>query len=69
MFDAPTPAGPALLAAGSTTAYDLTFDAPQGYRGTAEPATLGTWVVDMQLENEAGQAIELTIPVTISGAM
>ena len=67
LFDALTPTGPALLAAGSTTAYDLTFDAPQSYGGTAQPATLGTWVLDMQLEDETGRAMELTIPVTISG--
>ena len=29
LLDAPTPAGPATLAAGSRTTYDLTFEAPQ----------------------------------------
>ncbi len=68
LFGAPTPTGSALLVAGSTTAYDLVFDAPKGYGGTAQPATLGSWVLDMQLEDEAGQPIELMVPVTISNA-
>ena len=75
MLDAPTPAGPPLLASGSRTTYDLTFDAPQlSDGGTSriilassyvEP-TLGSWVLRMQLEDYSGQYYEVTTPVVVT---
>jgi len=75
MLDAPTPPGPAFLGAGSSTMYDLTFDAPQLSDGgkpriilasTYVEPTLGSWVMRMQLEDEAGQTFEVTAPVVIA---
>lgn len=76
VLDAPTPAGPAVLASGSRTTYDLTFDAPQLSDGGnsriilassyVEP-TLGSWVLRMQLEDDAGQYYEVTTPVAVTG--
>ena len=75
MLDAPTPAGPAILATGSTTMYDLTFDAPRLSDGgksriilasTYEEPTLGSWVLRMQLEDNTGQYYEVTTSVVLT---
>ncbi len=54
------------FAAGSTTSFDLTFDAQQGYGGTYLAPTLGNWVLTMQLEDEASQPIETSTPIVIA---
>jgi hypothetical protein len=75
ILDAPTPAAPTVFAAGSSTPFDLTFDAPQLSDGgqsrfilasTYVEPTLGDWVLTMQLEDETGQPFEVITPVTIS---
>jgi hypothetical protein len=75
MLDAPTPAGPTFLAAGSSTSYDLTFDAPQLSDGgksriilasTYVEPTVGNWILGMQLEDETGQTFEVTTPVVVA---
>ncbi|MEA2607196.1 MAG: hypothetical protein QOI00_1953 [Chloroflexota bacterium] len=75
ILDAPTPASPTVFAAGSTSAFDLTFDAPQLSDGgqsrfilasTYVEPTPGDWVLTMQLEDETGQWYEVTAPVSIS---
>jgi len=74
-LDAPTPAGPAILAAGSRTTYDLTFDAPQLSDGgksriilasTYVEPTLGNWVLRLQLEDNAGRYYEVTTSVVVT---
>jgi hypothetical protein len=74
-LDAPTPAGPAILAAGSRTTYDLTFDAPQLSDGgksriilasTYVEPTLGNWVLRLQLEDNTGRYYEVTTSVVVT---
>ena len=74
-LDAPTPPGPAILAAGSSTAYDLTFDAPQLSDGgksrillasTYVEPTLGNWILRMQLEDNTGQSYKVTTSVVVT---
>jgi hypothetical protein len=74
-LDAPTPSGPTILAAGSRTAYDLTFETPRlsdGGRsriilaGTYVEPTLGEWILRMQVQDEAGLFYELTTPVSVT---
>ncbi len=52
--------------AGSSTSFDLMFDAQQGYGGTYLAPTLGNWVLTMQLEDETGQPIETSTPIVIA---
>jgi hypothetical protein len=75
ILDAPSPSGPRVLAAGSTTSYDLIFDAPQlsdsgGSRfvlvSTFVQPTVGDWLLTMQLEDEAGLPYEVTTPVLVA---
>jgi hypothetical protein len=75
ILDAATPEAPAIFAAGSSTMFDLTFEAPQLSDGgqsriilasTVVEPTLGAWVLKMQLEDQAGQSYEVTTPVTIT---
>lgn len=54
------------FAAGSSTTFDLTFDAQQGYGGTYLAPTRGNWVLTMQLEDETGQPIETSTPIVIA---
>jgi len=73
------PPGPSpTLAAGSTTTYDLAFDfrglsvlPPAGREvaiaGNVPPAP-GTWLLEMQLVDQAGLSYDLTTPVTIVAA-
>jgi hypothetical protein len=74
-LDAPTPSGPTILAAGSSTTYDLTFETPRlsdGGRsriilaGTYVEPTLGEWILRMQVQDDAGLLYELTAPVSIT---
>ena len=74
-LDAPTPSGPTILAAGSGTTYDLTFETPRlsdGGRsriilaGTYVEPTLGEWILRMQVQDEAGLFYELTTPVSVT---
>jgi hypothetical protein len=76
VLDAPTPAGrPAILASGSRTTYDLTFEAPQLSDGgksriilasTYVEPTLGNWVLRMQLEDNTGRYYEVTTSVVVT---
>jgi hypothetical protein len=75
VLDAPTHAGPATLAAGSRTTYDLTFEAPQLSDGgksriilasTYVEPTLGNWVLHMQLEDNTGRYYEVTTSVVVA---
>jgi RNase P/RNase MRP subunit p29 len=75
LLDAPTPAGPATLATGSKTTYDLTFEAPQLSDGgksriilasTYVEPTLGNWVLRMQLEDNTGRSYEVTTSVVVA---
>lgn len=77
ILDAATPEAPAIFAAGSSTMFDLTFEAPQLsddgpsriiLASTYVEPTLGDWVLTMQLEDPAGQPYEVTTPVTITSA-
>jgi hypothetical protein len=73
----PTPSGPAILAAGSTTTYDLFFQATQLYFGpppriilasTYEQPTPGNWVLRMDLEDVAGAQYEVTTKAVIGAS-
>ena len=76
VLDAPTPAGPpAILAAGSKSTYELTFEAPQLSDGgksriilasTYVEPTLGNWVLRMQLEDNTGRYYEVTTSVVVT---
>ncbi len=75
ILDAPTPSGPSSFALGSSTTYDLSFDAPQLSDGgqsriilasTYIEPTLGKWTILMQVEDETGQFFEVTAPVVIN---
>jgi len=71
------PSGPAILAAGSTTTYDLFFQATQLYFGpppriilasTYEQPTPGNWVLRMDLEDVAGAQYEVTTKAVIGAS-
>jgi len=73
----PTPTGPAILATGSTTTYDLFFQATQLYFGpppriilasTSEQPTPGNWVLRMDLEDVAGARYEVMTNAVIGAS-
>lgn len=70
----PTPPGPAILVAGSTTTYDLSFESPQAFPGplpvivlasTYGPATPGTWQLRMDLFDPGGVQYQVMTDVVI----
>jgi hypothetical protein len=74
-LDSPTSAGPALLVAGSTTPYQLSFTPPSAFAGpqsgiilasTYGPATPGTWTLRMRLFDVNGAQYEVTTEVLIA---
>jgi hypothetical protein len=70
----PALSGPAVLVAGSTTTYDLSFESPQAFArllpgivlaSTYEPATPGTWALRMDLFDTGGVQYQVTTDVVI----